>query len=38
MVLYIAREITRAHGGEIEARSEGTEIVFSVLLPRFQPA
>jgi signal transduction histidine kinase len=36
--LYIAREITRAHGGEIEARSEGTEIVFSVRLPRFQPA
>jgi signal transduction histidine kinase len=36
--LYIAREITRAHGGEIEARSEGMEVVFSVRLPRGQPA
>ena len=36
--LYIAREITKAHGGEIEARSEGREVVFSVRLPRRQPA
>jgi signal transduction histidine kinase len=32
--LYIAREIARAHGGEIEARSEVTETVFAVRLPR----
>lgn len=32
--LYIAREIARAHGGEIEARSDSTETVFSVCLPR----
>ena len=32
--LYIAREIAKAHGGEIEAHSEGTEIVFAVRLPR----
>jgi signal transduction histidine kinase len=32
--LYIAREIARAHGGEIEARSENTETVFVVRLPR----
>ena len=32
--LYIAREIARAHGGEIEARSENTETVFAVRLPR----
>jgi signal transduction histidine kinase len=36
--LYIAREIANAHGGEIEARSEGGEVVFSVRLPRRQPA
>jgi signal transduction histidine kinase len=32
--LYIAREIARAHGGEIDARSEETETVFAVRLPR----
>ncbi|CAB3802885.1 sensor histidine kinase [Pararobbsia alpina] len=32
--LYIAREITKAHGGEIDARSDETETVFSVHLPR----
>jgi signal transduction histidine kinase len=32
--LYIAREIAKAHGGEIVARSDETETVFSVLLPR----
>ena len=31
--LYIAREITRANGGEIEARAQGREVVFSVRLP-----
>jgi signal transduction histidine kinase len=36
--LYIAREIAKAHGGEIEAHSEGTEIVFAVRLPRGRPA
>jgi signal transduction histidine kinase len=32
--LYIAREIAKAHGGEIEARSENGEVVFAVRLPR----
>ena len=32
--LYIAREISRAHGGEIDARSDERETVFSVELPR----
>lgn len=32
--LYIAREIAKAHGGEIEARSDTTETVFAVRLPR----
>jgi signal transduction histidine kinase len=32
--LYIAREIARSNGGQIEARVEGKEIVFSVRLPR----
>ena len=32
--LYIAREIAKANGGQIEARAEGTEIVFSVRLPQ----
>ena len=37
--LYIAREIAKAHGGEIEARSENSETVFAVRLPRHrQPA
>ncbi len=34
--LYIAREIARAHGGEIEARSENSETVFAVRLSRRQ--
>ncbi|MCP3715447.1 sensor histidine kinase [Paraburkholderia sp. CNPSo 3281] len=34
--LYIAREIATAHGGEIEARSDKTETVFAVRLPRRQ--
>jgi signal transduction histidine kinase len=32
--LYIAREIAKAHGGEIEARSDDMETVFMVRLPR----
>lgn len=32
--LYISREIAKAHGGEIEVRSDATETVFSVTLPR----
>lgn len=32
--LYIVREITRAHGGEVELRSEGGGNIFSVCLPR----
>jgi len=32
--LYIAREIARAHGGEITVCSDGHETVFSVSLPR----
>ncbi|WP_246257842.1 sensor histidine kinase [Pararobbsia alpina] len=31
--LYIAREIAKAHGSEIDARSDETETVFSVHLP-----
>ena len=34
--LYIAREIATAHGGQIEARSDNTETVFAVRLPRFR--
>ena len=34
--LYIASEIARAHGGGIEARSDETETVFVVHLPRHQ--
>ncbi|MFM0307767.1 sensor histidine kinase [Paraburkholderia sp. RL17-383-BIF-A] len=34
--LYIAREIAKAHGGEIEAQSDETETVFAVRLPRRQ--
>lgn len=34
--LYIARGIAKAHGGEIEARSDETETVFAVHLPRRQ--
>jgi signal transduction histidine kinase len=32
--LYIVREIVRAHGGEIDVRSEQGETAFSVRLPR----
>jgi signal transduction histidine kinase len=32
--LYIAREIAKAHGGDITARSNSTETVFTVRLPR----
>ena len=32
--LYIAREIARAHGGDITARSDSESTVFSVRLPR----
>jgi signal transduction histidine kinase len=32
--LYIAREIAKAHGGEINVRSDETETVFVVCLPR----
>jgi signal transduction histidine kinase len=32
--LYIVREIAKAHGGDISARSDKTETVFSVRLPR----
>jgi signal transduction histidine kinase len=33
--LYIAREIAKAHGGEITARSNDMETIFTVRLPRF---
>jgi signal transduction histidine kinase len=32
--LYIAREVAKAHGGDIEARSDEAETVFAVRLPR----
>ena len=32
--LYIAREVAKAHGGDIEARSDAAETVFAVRLPR----
>ena len=32
--LYIAGEVAKAHGAEIEAGSDGTETVFAVRLPR----
>jgi signal transduction histidine kinase len=32
--LYIAREIAKSHGGDIEARSTESETVFSLILPR----
>jgi len=35
--LYIARQIARAHGGEVEARSDESETVFTVRLPRRAP-
>jgi len=34
--LYIAREIAKGHGGDIEARSDESETVFAVRLPRGQ--
>ena len=35
--LYIAREIAKAHHGAIESRSDETETIFSVSLPRAKP-
>jgi signal transduction histidine kinase len=35
--LYISREIARAHGGEVDARSDEAETVFTVRLPRCAP-
>lgn len=32
--LYIVREVTRAHGGEVTVRSDNGETVFTVRLPR----
>jgi len=32
--LYIARQIAKSHGGDIQARSTNDETVFSVILPR----
>ncbi|MGE0756551.1 MAG: ATP-binding protein [Pirellulaceae bacterium] len=32
--LFIVREVARAHGGEIEVRSDGGETTFAVRLPR----
>jgi hypothetical protein len=32
--LYIVREVARAHGGQVGARCDGGETVFSVRLPR----
>jgi signal transduction histidine kinase len=32
--LYIAREIVEAHGGRIDARSDETQTVFAVRIPR----
>lgn len=34
--LFIAREIAKAHGGEVDARSDNKETVFAVRLPRYQ--
>jgi signal transduction histidine kinase len=36
--LFIAREIAKAHGGDIEARSSNAETVFAVRLPRYESA
>jgi hypothetical protein len=36
--LFIVREIARAHGGEVEARSDGGETTFAVRLPRHHRA
>jgi signal transduction histidine kinase len=35
--LFITREIARAHGGEVDARSDESETVFAVRLPRRGP-
>jgi signal transduction histidine kinase len=35
--LYIAQEIAKGHGGSIKARSDETETVFTVRLPRRSP-
>jgi signal transduction histidine kinase len=32
--LYIVREVTQAHGGDVTVRSDNTETVFAVRLPR----
>ena len=32
--LYIVREVARAHGGEVDVRSDKGETVFDVRLPR----
>jgi signal transduction histidine kinase len=34
--LYIVREVAKAHGGDVEARSDKAETVFTVRLPRHQ--
>jgi signal transduction histidine kinase len=36
--LFIVREIARAHGGEVEARSDEGETTFAVRLPRHHRA
>jgi signal transduction histidine kinase len=36
--LFIVREIAKAHGGEVEARSDGGETTFAVRLPRHHRA
>jgi len=36
--LFIVREIAKAHGGEVEARSGGVETTFVVRLPRHHRA
>ena len=35
--LFIVREIAKAHGGEVDARSEGEQTTFEVRLPRSAP-
>ncbi len=35
--LYIVRELTRAHGGEVALHSAGAETTFSITLPRVPP-
>jgi signal transduction histidine kinase len=36
--LFIVREIARAHGGEVEVRSDGGQTTFAVRLPRRTPS